>query len=52
MHDQYNLPVKVSRPLRAMIEIDGGELKIFPIADNDRDELLILDALRFACETD
>ena len=37
-------------PLRAIVEIQGGELKIFPIADNDADEKIILDALRFVRE--
>jgi len=37
-------------PLRALIEIDGGELRIYPIADNDTDENRILDALRFVRE--
>jgi hypothetical protein len=34
------------RRLRAMVEIDGTELKIYPICDNDADERRILDALR------
>lgn len=33
--------------LRAMIEIIAGELKIYPVAESDADEKLILDALRF-----
>ncbi len=37
-------------PLRAMVEIVGGELRIFPVADSDADERRILDALRFAME--
>jgi hypothetical protein len=36
-----------NRPLRALIEIDGRELKILPVADSDVDEQRILDALRF-----
>jgi hypothetical protein len=38
------------RPLRAIIEIDAGELKIIPLADSDYEEKLILDALRFVRE--
>jgi hypothetical protein len=37
-------------PLRAIVEIIGGELKIYPIADSDTDEKTILDALRFVRE--
>jgi len=37
-------------PLRAIVEIIGGELKIYPIAENDADEKIILDALRFMRE--
>ena len=33
-------------PLRAIVEIQGGELKIFPVADSDADEQVILRALR------
>ena len=36
--------------LRAMVEIIGTELKVYPICDNDADEKRILDALRFARE--
>ena len=39
-----------ARPLRAIVELDGGELKIFPIAQSDAEEKLILDALRFVVE--
>jgi hypothetical protein len=31
----------------ALVEIVGGELKIYPIASNDAEERIILDALRF-----
>jgi len=41
-----------ARPLRALIEITGGELRVYPVADNDGDERRILDALRFIAETD
>jgi hypothetical protein len=37
-------------PLRAIVEIIGGELKVYPIADSDADEKIILDALRFVRE--
>jgi hypothetical protein len=37
-------------PLRAIVEIVDGELKVFPIADSDADEQTILDALRFVIE--
>jgi hypothetical protein len=33
--------------LRAIVEICGAELAIFPIATSDADEHAILDALRF-----
>jgi hypothetical protein len=36
--------------LRAIIEIVGGELRIYPITDNAIDEKTILDALRFVTE--
>lgn len=36
--------------LRALIEIIDGELKVYPIADCDRDEKIILDGLRFVIE--
>jgi hypothetical protein len=40
-----------SKPrLRAVVEIVDGELKIFPVTDNDADEKRILDALRFIRE--
>jgi hypothetical protein len=35
------------RRLRAIIEIDNSELRIFPLCDSDADERRILDALRF-----
>jgi hypothetical protein len=34
------------KPLRAIVEIVGGELSIIPIADCDTDERDVLDALR------
>jgi hypothetical protein len=37
-------------PLRAIIEIVGGELKIYPLAGSDAEEHQILDALRFIRE--
>lgn len=37
-------------PLRAIVEIIGGELKIYPLAGNDAEEHQILDALRFIRE--
>lgn len=43
-------PPKRQAPLRALIEIDGGELKIYPIANSEADELAIVDALRFVRE--
>jgi hypothetical protein len=36
-----------SKPLRAIIEIVGGELAIYPIANCDSEEKIILDRLRF-----
>jgi len=33
--------------LRAIVEVIGGELSIYPIADADIDERAVLDALRF-----
>ena len=39
-----------AKPLRAIIEIMGRELKVVPIADSDADEQRILDALRFIIE--
>ena len=38
------------RPVRAIVEIVDGELRVFPIADCDTDERRILDALRFAVQ--
>jgi hypothetical protein len=37
-------------PLRAIVEIIGGELKIYPMTYNDLEEKLIRDALRFVRE--
>jgi hypothetical protein len=37
-------------PLRAIVEILGGELKSYPVGDSDGDERRILEALRFAVE--
>ena len=37
-------------PLRAIVEIIGGELTVYPIAESDLDEQRILDALRFVRE--
>lgn len=34
------------KQLRAIVEIVGGEVFIFPIADSDSDREVILDALR------
>jgi hypothetical protein len=34
------------KPLRAIVEIVGGEVFIFPVADSDVDRETILDALR------
>lgn len=33
--------------LRAIVELDGADLKVYPIVENDADEHRILDALRF-----
>lgn len=38
---------KQRSPLRAIIEIRGGELKVFPLAETDVDAAKIMDALRF-----
>jgi len=38
------------KPLRAIIEIRGAELVVYPIADSDAEERTILDALRFVRE--
>lgn len=37
-------------PLRAIVEIIGGELKVYPVGNSDADEKMILDALRFVRE--
>jgi hypothetical protein len=37
-------------PLRAIVEIIGGELKIYPLAGSDAEEHQILHALRFIRE--
>ncbi len=50
MHDQYSQPEKKSTRLRALVEIMGGELRVYPISDSDADEKQILDALRFIRE--
>jgi hypothetical protein len=46
----YNQNSSESPQLRALIEIDGGELRIYPLVDNDQDEKLVLEALRFIRE--
>jgi hypothetical protein len=38
------------QPLRAIIEIRGGELRVYPLCQTDEDEKNILDALRFVIE--
>jgi hypothetical protein len=46
-----NSPEPTLQPrLRALVELADGELRIFPICDNDVDEQRILDALRFVRE--
>jgi hypothetical protein len=40
----------IQRPLRAIIEIVDGKLRIYPDVDNDTDERRVLDALRFVRE--
>jgi hypothetical protein len=37
-------------PLRAIVEIIGGELKIYPLAESDAEEHQILNAFRFIRE--
>jgi hypothetical protein len=39
-----------AKPLRAIVEVIDGELKIYPLGDSDVDEKRILDALRFVIE--
>ena len=36
--------------LRALIEIRGGELHVYPLCDSDGEEKQIIDALRFLRE--
>jgi len=43
-------PIKSQIPLRALVEIRGGELCIFPIAQTDAEADRVLDALRFLSE--
>ena len=38
------------RPLRAIVEIVGSDVRVFPIAASDADEKTILHALRFVRE--
>jgi hypothetical protein len=38
---------KATPILRVIVELDGAELKVYPIVENDADEHRILDALRF-----
>ena len=38
------------KPLRAILEICGGELVVYPVANSDTEERTILDALRFVVE--
>ncbi len=38
------------QPIRAIVELIDGELKIFPISDCEADEQAILDALCFVRE--
>jgi hypothetical protein len=37
-------------PVRAIVEIIGDDLKIYPIAESDLEEQRIIDALRFVRE--
>jgi hypothetical protein len=38
------------KPLRAIVEIIGGELTIFPVANSDTEAATIMNALRFVIE--
>ncbi len=42
--------VKSQLPLRAIVEIIGGELNIYPVTGTDAEEKRILDALRFVIQ--
>ena len=51
-HTQNEVENQIKQPLRAIVEIRGAELTVFPVADGDIDEKIILDALRFAVENE
>ena len=42
----------LKKQLRALIQIENGTVTIFPLVDNDHDERLVLNALRFLREGD
>lgn len=48
--DSRRLSESPAKALRAIVELIGGELKIYPLADSDADEKRILDALRCVIE--
>ena len=48
--DSRQLSQSSATPLRALVEIIAGELKVYPIAESDLDEQRIIDALRFVRE--
>jgi hypothetical protein len=48
---QINIAGKPSQPLRAMIEIVGNRLTVYPIADSDVETSTVIEALRLAATT-
>jgi len=49
-HTTYPIVEYPARPFRALIEIHGAELRIYPVGESEDEEKKILDALRFICE--
>ena len=49
MENTYHERSTAGKPLRAIVEIDDGELRVYPIADSDLDHVEILDELRVYC---
>jgi hypothetical protein len=48
--ENISSPAAPCQRLRAIIEIDGGEPRIYPIGNSDADTAQILDALRFTID--
>ncbi len=49
MEPNYPERTAERKSLRAIVEISGGEIFVFPVADSDLEQAEILDVLRVYC---